>query len=84
MLVFCTHFFPQLYMYALNEPLAGYQGGPESLGGIRGADYQCYKQATQQGLRGTFRAFLSSRLQDVKEIVNRNDRHLPIANKRVS
>ncbi|XP_072033579.1 uncharacterized protein [Amphiura filiformis] len=73
---------PMLYLYALNEPLAGTQSGPQSLGGIRGADYQCYKQATQHGLRGTYRAFLSSRLQDVKEIVNRNDRDLPIANSR--
>jgi len=52
--------------------------------GIRGADFQCFQQARQVGLAGTFRAFLSSRLQDLYSIVRRADRTaVPIVNLRV-
>lgn len=52
--------------------------------GIRGADFQCFQQARQVGLAGTFRAFLSSRLQDLYSIVRRADRAaVPIVNLRV-
>lgn len=49
--------------------------------GIRGADYQCFTQAQAIGMKGTFRAFLSAKLQDLHSIVRRSDRdHLPIVN----
>lgn len=63
---------------ALNAPLSG------GMRGIRGADFQCFQQARQVGLAGTFRAFLSSRLQDLYSIVRRADRAtVPIVNLRV-
>ncbi|XP_030184379.1 uncharacterized protein LOC115522982 [Lynx canadensis] len=51
--------------------------------GIRGADFQCFQQARAVGLAGTFRAFLSSRLQDLYSIVRRADRTgVPVVNLR--
>lgn len=68
----------QLHLVALNAPLSG------SMRGIRGADFQCFQQARAVGLTGTFRAFLSSRLQDLYSIVRRADRSgVPIVNLRV-
>ncbi|XP_051166269.1 collagen alpha-1(XXII) chain isoform X2 [Leptopilina boulardi] len=63
-----------LRMAALNEPFTG------DMHGVRGADYTCYRQAKRAGLRGTFRAFLSSRVQNVDSIVRLGDRDLPIVN----
>uniref|UniRef100_A0A8C0IQR1 Collagenase NC10/endostatin domain-containing protein n=1 Tax=Chelonoidis abingdonii TaxID=106734 RepID=A0A8C0IQR1_CHEAB len=64
-----------LHLVALNAPLSG------SMRGIRGADFQCFQQARAVGLTGTFRAFLSSRLQDLYSIVRRADRSgVPIVN----
>uniref|UniRef100_A0A7M4FW66 Collagenase NC10/endostatin domain-containing protein n=1 Tax=Crocodylus porosus TaxID=8502 RepID=A0A7M4FW66_CROPO len=69
--------FFQLHLVALNTPLSG------SMRGIRGADFQCFQQAREVGLTGTFRAFLSSRLQDLYSIVRRADRSsVPIVNLR--
>lgn len=52
--------------------------------GIRGADYLCFQQARAIGLKGTFRAFLSSKLQDLYTIVRRADRdNIPIVNLKV-
>lgn len=69
---------PQLHLVALNGPQPG------GLRGIRGADLQCFQQARAAGLAGTFRAFLSSRLQDLYSIVRRADRaSVPIVNLRV-
>lgn len=49
--------------------------------GIRGADYLCFTQAKAIGMQGTFRAFLSSKLQDLHSIVRRTDRdRVPIVN----
>lgn len=63
---------------ALNGPQPG------GLRGIRGADLQCFQQARAAGLAGTFRAFLSSRLQDLHSIVRRADRAaVPVVNLRV-
>lgn len=68
----------QLHLVALNAPLSG------GMRGIRGADFQCFQQARQVGLAGTFRAFLSSRLQDLYSIVRRADRTaVPIVNLQV-
>lgn len=72
-----THqdFQPVLHLVALNTPLSG------GMRGIRGADFQCFQQARAVGLAGTFRAFLSSRLQDLYSIVRRADRgSVPIVN----
>lgn len=66
-----------LHLVALNSPLPG------GMRGIRGADFQCFQQARAVGLSGTFRAFLSSRLQDLYSIVRRADRGaVPIVNLR--
>lgn len=52
--------------------------------GIRGADFLCFQQARAVGLKGTFRAFLSSKLQDLYTIVRRSDRDsFPIVNLKV-
>lgn len=68
----------QLHLVALNSPLSG------GMRGIRGADFQCFQQARAVGLAGTFRAFLSSRLQDLYSIVRRADRGtVPIVNLKV-
>lgn len=68
----------QLHLVALNSPLPG------GMRGIRGADFQCFQQARAVGLSGTFRAFLSSRLQDLYSIVRRADRGaVPIVNLQV-
>ena len=71
--------FPlQLHMMALNSAQTG------SMRGIRGADYMCFTQARAIGLMGTFRAFLSSKLQDLHSIVRKSDRSgLPIVNLKV-
>lgn len=69
----------QLYMYALNTPQEGYM-----IGGISGADFKCWKQAKAAGLKGTYRAFLSSPLQDIRTIVRKQDKGLPIANGKVN
>ncbi|XP_029787096.1 collagen alpha-1(XVIII) chain-like, partial [Suricata suricatta] len=64
-------------LVALNSPQPG------GMRGIRGADFQCFQQARAAGLAGTFRAFLSSRLQDLSSIVRRADRSaVPIVNLR--
>ncbi|CAH1180546.1 unnamed protein product [Phaedon cochleariae] len=59
---------------ALNEPRTG------QVHGVRGADYACYREGRRAGLKGTFRALLSSRTQDVSSIVRQADRRLPVAN----
>ncbi|MEQ2258479.1 hypothetical protein XENORESO_020340 [Xenotaenia resolanae] len=66
-----------LHLVALNAPLKG------DMRGIRGADFQCYQQARSMGLTSTYRAFLSSHLQDLVTIVRKADRHnLPVVNLR--
>uniref|UniRef100_A0A803TBU5 Collagenase NC10/endostatin domain-containing protein n=1 Tax=Anolis carolinensis TaxID=28377 RepID=A0A803TBU5_ANOCA len=64
--------FPlQLHLVALNTPFSG---------DMR-ADYQCFQQARAAGLTSTYRAFLSSHLQDLLTVVRKTDRyHLPIVN----
>lgn len=64
-----------LHLIALNAPHTG------NMRGIRGADFLCFQQARAIGLKGTFRAFLSSKLQDLYTIVRRSDREsVPIVN----
>lgn len=68
----------QLHLVALNSPLKG------DMRGIRGADFQCYQQARAMGLTATYRAFLSSHLQDLATIVRKADRtNMPVVNLRV-
>ena len=64
-------------MFALNKPTTG------DLGGIAGADRQCYRDAAMSGIDGDFRAVLTSRLQDIESIVFSKYRHLPVANAKV-
>ncbi|KAG7278528.1 hypothetical protein CRUP_009792, partial [Coryphaenoides rupestris] len=55
--------------------------GNGNMRGIRGSDFLCFQQARAVGLKGTFRAFLSSKLQDLYSIVRKSDREsLPIVN----
>ncbi|XP_055512960.1 uncharacterized protein LOC129710187 [Leucoraja erinacea] len=64
-----------LHLVALNTPVTG------EIDGIRGVDLQCFQQAQEAGLQGTFRAFLTSRTQDLISIVKRSDRaSMPVAN----
>lgn len=73
------HLPHQLHIIALNAPQTG------NMRGIRGADFLCFQQARAVGLKGTFRAFLSSKLQDLYTIVRRSDRDsTPIVNLKVS
>ncbi|XP_056276339.1 collagen, type XV, alpha 1b isoform X2 [Pseudoliparis swirei] len=66
---------PGLHLVALNAPLKG------DMRGIRGADFQCYQQARAMGLTSTYRAFLSSHLQDLATIVRKADRtDMPVVN----
>ncbi|XP_071370054.1 collagen alpha-1(XV) chain-like [Centroberyx affinis] len=68
---------PGLHLVALNAPLKG------DMRGIRGADFQCYQQARSMGLTATYRAFLSSHLQDLATIVRKADRtDMPVVNLR--
>ncbi|KAE8574831.1 hypothetical protein XENTR_v10003596 [Xenopus tropicalis] len=50
------------------------------MSGIRGADLQCYHQAQEMSLYGTFRAVLTSSSQSLSSIVKRTDQNLPIVN----
>ncbi|XP_055707831.1 collagen alpha-1(XV) chain isoform X2 [Phlebotomus papatasi] len=65
---------PSLRIAALNEPYTG------DLKGMRGADFDCYRQARRAGLVGTFRAFLSERIQNIDSIVQESDHKLPVVN----
>uniref|UniRef100_A0A8C7WNX8 Collagenase NC10/endostatin domain-containing protein n=1 Tax=Oryzias sinensis TaxID=183150 RepID=A0A8C7WNX8_9TELE len=52
-----------------------------SMHGLIGVDAMCYKQAQAIKMKGTFRAFLSSRLQDLYSIVHSAQRNaVPIVN----
>lgn len=64
-------------MAALNEPFTG------DMRGVRGTDYACYRQARKAGLKGTFRALLTSRVQNLDSIVRYSDRNLPVVNLKV-
>ncbi|XP_067009390.1 collagen alpha-1(XV) chain-like [Anabrus simplex] len=63
-----------LRLAALNEPWTG------DMHGVRGADYSCHRQARRAGLHGTFRAFLSTRIQSLNSVVRYEDWRLPIIN----
>jgi collagen type XVIII alpha len=65
-----------LHLIALNAPVNG------KMGGIRGADLQCYQHARQSGYRTTFRAFLSSNVQDLRDLVHYADNDTIVVNSR--
>uniref|UniRef100_A0A3B4BEU9 Collagenase NC10/endostatin domain-containing protein n=1 Tax=Periophthalmus magnuspinnatus TaxID=409849 RepID=A0A3B4BEU9_9GOBI len=66
---------PPLHLLALNSPQTG------AMRGIHRADLLCFSQAQAIGLKGTFRAFLSAKLQDLNSIVRKADRKsAPILN----
>lgn len=71
---FNTLLYFQLRIAALNDPWSG------DMHGVRGADYACYRQARNANLQGTFRAFLSSWVQNLDSIVKFSDRNLPVVN----
>ncbi|KAH9359920.1 hypothetical protein HPB48_007973 [Haemaphysalis longicornis] len=68
----------QLRVAALNQAWTG------DLHGVRGADYECYRQSRQAHLRGTFRALLASRVQNLDSIVRAKDADLPLVNLKVT
>lgn len=61
-------------MIALSHPFTG------NLHGLRGADLQCYREARASGYTTTFRAMLSSNVQDLVRIVHSVDADTPIVN----
>jgi collagen type XV alpha len=65
-----------LHLIALNTPLSG------DMRGVRGADFACYQQARTAGFTTTFRAFLSSQVQDLNKIVHFSDQFTPVVNLR--
>ncbi|KAL8175961.1 UNVERIFIED_CONTAM: hypothetical protein K2H54_016039 [Gekko kuhli] len=69
---------PSLRLVALNVPLTG------NMNGMRGADLQCFQQAQEAQLYGTFRAFLATSTQDLVSIVKRTDRDRPVVNLKAS
>ncbi|KAG5893858.1 hypothetical protein JTB14_005467 [Gonioctena quinquepunctata] len=72
-----SQWYPKmLRLAALNEAYTG------DVHGVRGADYACYREARRAGLRGTYRALMSSRVQNVDSIVRQADRKLPVSNLR--
>ena len=80
--------FLQLRLVSLNSPRTG------ALHGARGVDHQCYRQAREANIRGTFRAFLAPSFsqsvsiveqsgRNLESIVRFRDRDLPVVNLKV-
>uniref|UniRef100_A0A915I8R6 Uncharacterized protein n=1 Tax=Romanomermis culicivorax TaxID=13658 RepID=A0A915I8R6_ROMCU len=65
-----------LHIIALNTPYSG------NMHGVRGADFACYHQARNAGFTTTFRAFISSQVQDLDKIVHFTDKNSPVVNLR--
>uniref|UniRef100_A0A915JQY1 Collagen alpha-1(XV) chain n=1 Tax=Romanomermis culicivorax TaxID=13658 RepID=A0A915JQY1_ROMCU len=63
-----------LHLIALNHPLSG------NFNGVRGADFACYHQARAAGFTTTFRAFISSSVQDLDKVVAKHSRIQPVVN----
>ncbi|XP_017487980.1 PREDICTED: collagen alpha-1(XV) chain-like, partial [Rhagoletis zephyria] len=66
----------KLRMAALNYPFTG------DMHGVRGADYECFRQSRRANLKGTFRAFMAARVQNIDSIVRSKDAKLPVVNLR--
>jgi len=65
-----------LHLIALSKPHTG------DMRGVRGVDFSCYHEARAAGFTTTFRAFLSSAVQDLDKIVHFADRDTPVVNLR--
>ncbi|VDL70192.1 unnamed protein product [Nippostrongylus brasiliensis] len=63
-----------IHLIALNSPFDG------NMRGMRGADLQCYREARMAGFTTTFRAMLSSNVQDMLRIVHTADWDTPVVN----
>ncbi|EGT37968.1 CBN-CLE-1 protein [Caenorhabditis brenneri] len=63
-----------IHMIALSQPFSG------NIHGLRGADLQCYREARAAGYTTTFRAMLSSNVQDLLRIVHSVDFDTPVVN----
>ena len=53
---------PHLKLIALDKAYNG------SLGGLKNADFNCFRKSKTTGLDGTYRAFLSNNNQDLRNI----------------
>ncbi len=78
------HSILQLRLVALDSPMSG------SLHGALGVDYQCYREASQNGVAGSFRGFIappkdkaSQGGHNLESIVRYQDRDLPVVNSKV-
>ncbi|KAK5980551.1 CLE-1C protein [Trichostrongylus colubriformis] len=69
-----SHRDRMIHLIALNEPFDG------NMHGMRGADLQCYRQSRMAGFTTTFRAMLSSDVQDMLRIVHTADWDTPVVN----
>lgn len=67
----------KLRIAALNKPFTG------DMHGVRGADYECFRQSRRANLKGTFRAFIASRLQNLESLIRSKDAKLPVVNIKV-
>ena len=67
----------QLRLVALNQPVNG------DIGGVSGGDYRCYEQSFKSGAKGVYRAFLSDKMQNVKNLIPKKYFHLPVVNLKV-
>lgn len=55
------------------------------MGGMSGADFVCYRQAKDAQLSGTYRAFITSKTQNLDSVVHRTeDKKIPVVNAKVS
>lgn len=48
--------------------------------GVRDVDYECFRQSRRANLKGTFRAFITSRVQNLDSLVRPRDTRLPVVN----
>ncbi|KAI7688415.1 hypothetical protein SSS_02152 [Sarcoptes scabiei] len=48
--------------------------------GTRDVDYECFRQSRRANLKGTFRAFVTSRVQNLDSLIRLKDLRLPIVN----
>ena len=66
---------PHLTLASLNRPIRG------SFRGLKTADKYCFRSARSSAFNeGTYRAFLSSNDQDLRNVVTRSSQSLPICN----
>ncbi|KAH7637472.1 collagenase-like protein [Dermatophagoides farinae] len=64
----------KLRLVALNQPYTG------DMHGVRDVDYECFRQSRRANLKGTFRAFITSRVQNLDSLVRARDSRLPVVN----